>query len=410
MKVRPKAELLTLGTEIVTGTVVNSNAAFLGRELTELGFLVLWQTACRDEFQEIQASLHQALDRADLVIVTGGLGPTPDDITRECIADFFKVPLSFSAHQFRLIKKQYRERGKNVPAIVRREAMFPAGAAPLYNLSGIALGFLMEVGERLLVALPGVPGEVLRLFESGVRPFLRRRYPGLQAAYRLVIKTIGLSEPTVMKRLGKDFFKLGSFQFGIYPEIGEVSIRIYSDERQAIRRLRKAAHLALKKDVYSWEDVTFFEVLGQILRKKRLTVACAESCTGGALSQQITSIPGSSDYFRGGLVAYHDSVKETVLGVSSRLISTQGAVSPAVAKEMACSIRVCFGADLGISITGVAGPSGGTTEKPVGTVCMGLDSQHETISWTEKFSGNRAQIQARAAKKSGELLWRWLNE
>ena len=408
--IRPAAEILSIGTELLTGTTVNTNAAYLGRELTRLGFKVAHQSACPDERAGIHEALRTALSRSDVIFASGGLGPTPDDITRESIADFFRVPLVFSREQYRQISLHYRRRGKKVPALVKREAYFPANAKPLLNQFGIALGFLIEMRRRIVVVLPGVPGELTRLFETRLQSFLQRKFPGLRPKASLVVKTVGLSEPTIMRRLGPSFFKWGPFDFGIYPEVGEVSLRIYADSFSLIRRIRRHVERVLGKETYSFSDESLKGVIGKQLKSAKWTVSLAESCTGGRIAQKLTAVPGASQYFKGGVVAYDNEVKIRALGVPTLLLRKAGAVSRQCALAMAEGVRAQWGSTLGLAVTGIAGPTVGSREKPAGLVYIAIASATKSRAWEEHFSGDREQIQTRAAKKALEYLWRWTQE
>ena len=402
----PKAALLTLGTELLTGAVLNTNAAYLGRELTQLGFEVHWQSACRDEKRSIQEALRRALDRSDVVLVSGGLGPTPDDITRESLAEFFNVPLVLSKIQYQMILGHYRRRGKVLPSAVKQEACLPANAKPIFNHFGIALGFTIEKEGQVVIVLPGVPGELTRLFETRLKPFLRKKFPDLHPARSLIVKTVGLSEPSIMKYLGRSFFKMGKFDFGIYPEYGEVALRIYADSSELIRRLKARIVRVIGDYVYSFSDESLEKAIGTLLLAKRWTLAIAESCTGGKVADRVVAMPGASRYFKGGIVAYRDEAKVKILGVSFRLIREKGAVSRETVIAMAQRVRERFGSTLGLAVTGIAGPTGGTVKKPAGLVYLALASPTRQRVWKQIFYGTRQQVQARAVKKALEYLWR----
>ncbi len=406
MNKRPTAELLTLGTELLTGSTLNSNAAYLGRELTSLGFKVHHQCAVRDEPKVITEALGQALKRSDVIVITGGLGPTPDDITRETIADYFQVPLLFSPRQYHLIKRLYRQRGKRVPAIVKKEAYFPSNAKPVLNQFGVALGFIIEEEGRIVIVLPGVPGELTRLFETRIKNFLPKKFKA-GPIYSLVVKTVGLSEPSMMQRLGNDFFNLGTFEFGIYPSAGEVSIRIYADSSLLISRIRKWVKEKLAGDIYSFSDETLEQVVGGELKKRRWSVGIAESCTGGRISEKVTSVAGASGYFKGSVVVYHDKVKQDLMGVPEKILTGKGAVSRECALAMSRGVKEKTKSTLGVAVTGIAGPGGGNEEKPVGLVYISISGLEEEKVWEHLFSGDREQIQSKATKKTLEYLWRW---
>jgi len=403
---RPRAELLTIGTELVRGSVVNTNAAYLGRELTKLGFDVRDQVACPDDAPSIKNALRVALSRADVILVSGGLGPTPDDITRETLAEYFQSPLVFSEKQYQLIQQYYRKRGRSVPSLVKREACLPSCAKPILNQFGVALGFSVEERGHLIVAVPGVPGELTRLFEHRLKAMLRQRFPALRPFSKLIVKTIGLSEPDIMHRLGPSFFGLGLFQFGIYPEIGEVGLMIYADSPKLIKRLKRHIEEVLGPHIYSFSEEPIEAVIGKILRAKRHSIAVAESCTGGKISAMITKAAGASRYFLGGVVPYHDQTKIQLLDIPQDVLSQKGAVSGEIASSMAQEVRKKFKSTFGMGITGIAGPTGGTQKKPVGLVYIALASSKNIKIREEHFLGDRIQIQARAAKKALEYLWR----
>ena len=402
---KPTAAILAVGNEVLRGSVVNTNAAFLGRELSGLGFEVISHAVCADSQEAIRFRLGEMLRRVDLIMVMGGLGPTPDDVTREGIAAHFKVPLVFSAQQFSRLQKVYKRFGKRVPPLVRREAFYPENAKPLMNRFGIALGFSIETGAKVVIALPGVPSELKNMYVDVVLPLLKKKYGELFKSRKLIVRMAGISEPDVMKKLGKDFFD-DPFDFGIYPSAGEIAIRILADKPEVLRRLKKKVATRLKDRIYAWDETPFSAAIGKILTRKRQTLAVAESCTGGLLASRVTALPGASVYFRGGVVAYHANVKIN-LGVPARLIKEHGEVSPQVAIQLAKSVRIRMGSSFGLGLTGVAGPGGGSSKKPVGLVYIGLASPDGTArAWKHVFWGERQQVQDKAATKALELLWR----
>lgn len=402
---RPRAFLLTIGNELLKGSVLNTNAQFLGRELTSLGFEVLEQSACRDEMQEILDSLQRALQASDLLILSGGLGPTPDDLTRDAVAAYYQVPLEFSRKQYAFIEKYYRKRKKKVPAIVRKEALFPSNSSPLFNRFGIALGFSIFENGKLMVVLPGVPMELQKMFGTLVKPLILKRFKTIPKRQRLIVKTVGLSEPDVMKKLGKDFFS-EKFDFGIYPSLGEVALRMYAESPKTIKALQDKVRQRMASSVYAYEEKMLSEVLGEILRKKKLSIAAAESCTGGLLASQITQVPGAGKYFRGSVTVYQIQIKRW-LGVSAKVLQEKNVVSPEVAKALAQTIQKNFNTDFGIGITGVAGPKK-EAGAPVGRVYLAIAGPKKVRVWKENFLGDRNQIQAKAVKKVLEYLWKWV--
>ena len=402
---KPTAAILSVGNEVLRGSVVNTNAAFLGRELTGLGFEVTFHGVCADSQEAIRFRLGDILRRVDVCFIMGGLGPTPDDVTREGIASHFNVPLVFSAAQYRRLQKIYKRFGKRVPTIVKREAFYPENAKPLINRFGIALGFSIETQQKTVIALPGVPAELENMYFDVVLPVLKKKYTRILKSRKLIVKMVGISEPDVMKKLGKDFFN-ESFDFCIYPSAGEVMIRILADNAAVLGRLKKKIAARLKDRIYAWDETPFSAVIAKILTKKKRTLAVAESCTGGLLASRITAQPGASAFFRGGIVAYHPLAKKK-LGVPDEMIQAYGEVSSQVALQLARSIREKMEASYGIGVTGIAGPGGGSAKKPVGLVYIGLaSSDGKSRVWKHVFWGERRQVKVRAEVKALEYLWR----
>lgn len=402
---KPTAAILSVGNEVLRGSVVNTNAAFLGEELSNLGVEVISHSVCADSIEAIRFRLGELLRRVDLIIMMGGLGPTPDDVTREGVAAHFKVPLVFSPEQYFRMQQVYKHFGKRVPALVKREAFYPENAKPLVNRFGIALGFSIETGSKLMIALPGVPSELRNMYTDVVLPLLKKKMKHLSRNQKLVVRMTGIPEPEVMKRLGKDFFE-DPFDFGIYPSAGEVAIRILTESAAVKERLRKKIAVRLKDWIYAWDETPLAARVGQLLKKKKQTLAIAESCTGGLLASRITACSGASAFFRGATIAYHESVKMK-LGVPKEMIRKHGEVSAQVAAGLAKMVRTRMETDFGIGITGIAGPGGGSAKKPVGLVYIGLTSPDgKTQTWKHLLWGERLQIQDRASVKALEYLWR----
>ena len=404
---KPTAAILAVGNEVLRGSVVNTNAAFLGRELSNVGFEVISHGVCADSQEAIRFRLGEVQRRVDVIFLMGGLGPTPDDVTREGVAAHFKVPLVFSASQYRRIQKLFKRFGKRIPTIMKREAYYPENAKPLINRFGIALGFSIEIGSKIVIVLPGVPAELENMYFDVVLPVLKKKYPGLQKSLKLVVRMTGISELDVMKKLGKDFFDV-PFDFGIYPSAGEVAIRILADSTAVLRSLKRKIAARLKDRIYAWGETPLAAVIGKILKKKRQTLAVAESCTGGLLASRITDHPGASVFFKGGTVAYHSSVK-TKLGVPEKLVTEHGEVSGQVAVQLAKCVRERMGSSYGIGITGIAGPGGGSSRKPVGLVYIGLAlPDGKAKVWKHLFWGERHQVRDKASVKALEYLWRMI--
>jgi len=403
---KPSVQVLCIGNELLNGSVVNTNAAFLGRQLSAIGFDVVLHAVAADSEEAIRFQLGEVLRRADLVITCGGIGPTPDDVTREGIAAYFNVPLIFLKNEYRKIEALYKKFSKGpIPAIVKREACFPENAKPLLNRFGVAFGFAIEHNGKLVITLPGVPKELENMYFDVVLPLLKKKFSKASPAHRLVVRMTGIPEPDVMKKLGKDFFD-HPFDFGIYPEPGEVSIRILCDKKDVLQKVKRKIRSRLKDFIYAWEDVPLALAVGTLLKKKKKTLAVAESCTGGLLAAEITRCAGASDFLKGGTVAYHREIKEK-LGVSPETLRKHGEVSPQVARELAQSVRSRMNTDYGIGVTGIAGPDGGSQRKPVGLVYIALAAPTgKSEVWAHHLWGDRNQIQKRAAIQALAHLWR----
>lgn len=404
-------ELITIGSELLNGSVLNTNAQFLSRRIHELDIEVKRQVACPDQEGEILKALTSAYRNADLIVVTGGLGPTPDDITRQTVAKFFGCGLKFDPRQYRHIVRYFRTLGRPTPFITRQEAYLPEVANPLLNRFGIALGFSVFQNGKLLVVLPGVPRELVKMYDTKVCQLIQEKLSRRPKIYSHEVHIASLYEPQVMRRLGTSFFKGRVFDFGIYPEIGEVTIRIKSRDKHLIETLKKELTRKLKDFIFSdREGESLSMIIGRCLLRKKMTLSIAESCTGGFLSKQITDPPGASQYFKGGIVAYSNDLKASELGISEELLKKKGAVSREAACAMAKAARSKYHASIGIGITGIAGPSGGTKTKPVGLVFLALSDHRRTKIFPLRFLGDRNKVRMQATQKALFLLWQWLRE
>ncbi|MBI1978397.1 MAG: competence/damage-inducible protein A [Candidatus Omnitrophica bacterium] len=404
-------ELITIGSELLNGSVLNTNAQFLARRIHELDIEVKRQVACPDQESEILKALTSAYRNADLIIVTGGLGPTPDDITRQTIAKFFGCGLKFDPRQYRHIVRYFRTLGRPTPFITRQEAYLPEVAKPLLNRFGIALGFSVFRDGKLWVVLPGVPRELMKMYDTKVCQLIKEKLSRRSKIYSHEVHLASLYEPQVMKRLGTSFFKGRIFDFGIYPDIGEVTIRVKAKDKHLIATLKKELARKLKDFIFSKrEGESLSKVIGQSLLRKKMTLSIAESCTGGFLSKQITDPPGASKYFKGGIVAYSNDLKASELGISRALLKKKGAVSREVVCAMAEAARTKYCASIGIGITGIAGPSGGTPTKPVGLIFLAVSDRKRTKVFPLRFLGDRNKVRMQATQKALFLLWQWLGK
>jgi nicotinamide-nucleotide amidase len=375
------ATLLTIGDELLIGQVVNTNVARLGEQLSALGVTVRRTAVVGDEMADIRGELRRSLGTSDLVLVTGGLGPTHDDITKKAIADELGRPLEFHEDLLAELKQKFDARGRPMAERNRVQAEVPAGFEALHNPVGTAPGlwFAGEIdgAERVIVVLPGVPHEMEALMREAVLPRLAARN-GEAAIAQKTLLTVGIGESDLADALGDFDDRLGpDLHLAFLPSYGVVRLRITAfGAARSIAEARLADFEGYVREraedyLFGEGDDTLEATIGRMLRERGLTLATAESCTGGLLSHRITNIPGSSDYYCGGAVVYGNTQKIELLKVDTEMMATYGAVSDPVARQMAEGVRVRLNADLGISTTGIAGPGGGTPEKPVGTVWIG---------------------------------------
>jgi nicotinamide-nucleotide amidase len=407
-------EIVTIGNEILSGRTVDTNFAVLARELEASGIPIVYHQSVGDRVDHIVAALKQAAGRADLVLVTGGLGPTPDDLTRKGIAQAFGRPLGLDEQVLESIRRRWREQGGSdpMPALNELQAMVPRGARVLENPVGSAPGLLVEHKGKAIFVLPGVPGEMRALLSGSVLPWLaaRRREP---VAYH-VFRTTGMRESVLAGRIGdlvRGFCEAG---FAFLPHLGGVDVRIRLPEGDPARReglreeVRRRLAERLGPYLYAEGDRELEEVVGELLLARGYLVAVAESCTGGLLAGRFTDTPGSSRYFERGVVCYSNRSKEELLGVPHDLIERHGAVSEPVARAMARAVAEKSGVAAGIGITGIAGPDGGTPEKPVGTVHVaavaGPAERHRRLA----LRGDRQAIRERSVVAALDLLRRLL--
>ncbi len=394
-----RAEIITVGTEILLGEVVNTNAQYLARQCAGLGLDVYHHVSCGDNHRRLREVLEVAMHRSDLILISGGIGPTPDDITREVVAETWGRQLTTHEDLVHNIECAYAERGLSRHENVMRQAQMPAGAVPLMNDVGTAPGFLLLDDRCSVACFPGPPEELKKVFQSSLLPRLRESFslPSTRLFCRDVL-TAGVGEATVATVIGRLLREQSDPTVATYAAEGVVRIRLATRASSADEAEEKFAPAIsdlrdqLGDDIFGYDDDTLAGAVGELIRDRAMTLALAESCTGGLLAKMFTDIPGSSAYFLGATVSYADRVKLEMLGVKEETILRHGAVSEQVAGEMAGGARKRMGSDLAVSVTGVAGPSGGTEDKPVGTVCFGIAGPWDVVTGGRKFSGSRARI------------------
>ena len=374
-----KAHLISIGDELLIGQTVNTNAAWIGQQLSMQGIEVVAVTTIGDTEAAIRHALDEAFEHATLVCTTGGLGPTHDDMTKRVVADYFERDLQENADLMERIRQYYDRSGRSVPDAARQLALVPEGFDLLRNPIGTAPGLWHENAEtdRLLAVLPGVPQEMKGIVEAAVLPRLDAR-ADLQTVQHRTLQTTGIGESSLQEKIGDLVEDLeDALHLAYLPSTSGVRLRLSafgSDADEAEARLDAfEARLRERIDTYIFGrgDQQLEAVLGELLRSQGLTIATAESCTGGFVAHRLTNVGGSSDYFIGSVVSYANAVKVNQLGVDPVALQEDGAVSEAVALQMAHGVRRLLGTDIGVATTGIAGPSGGTPDKPVGTLWLG---------------------------------------
>jgi nicotinamide-nucleotide amidase len=408
----PRAELLAIGSELLEPWHVDTNGAYLSRRLGERGIAVRFRTVVGDTPKDLKEVFRVAVGRSDLVVATGGLGPTIDDLTRETVADLLDLPLLLDEGIVRDIEARFRRLSLPMPTQNRRQAMVPKGARILANRLGTAPGLWLETGRSTIVLLPGVPEEMRQIVEDSVLPGLPAT--GERFAYR-VIKIAGLPESEVDRRLESVARGAGPVAWTILASPGQVEIhlreRLRGDEApEGLARLDAAIAATLGPHVFARDDESMEEVIGRLLVRRSETLATAESLTGGAIAKRITSVSGASRYFRGAVVAYSDEAKRSLLGVRTETLETHGAVSAEAAAEMARGARRALQTTWALSSTGFAGPDGPGPGRPPGQVFLGLSGPAIETIRDLTFPGSRATVRERTARSAIDLLRRTLLE
>lgn len=410
-----KIELLTIGTELLLGLTVDTNSAEIGRAFAGAGITVVRRTSVSDRPEDIRDGAEGALRRTGLVLCTGGLGPTADDVTKKVIAELYGMPLDFDEAVWDSVVERFARFGRKPSEKNRSQAEVPRGAMVLPNRWGTAPGLWLEGPLGTAIMLPGVPFEMRNLLHVEVLPRLAQRGSGQVVRSRMV-RTTGVPESTLAERIEGIEGRIAPLTLAYLPSVEGVDLRLTAwslESSEADRRLQAAADEIIGRVgscTYGNGDEDLAEVLLAEAREHQVQIATAESCTGGLLGARITAIPGSSTSYVGGVVAYDNRIKQEQLGVSTALLEQHGAVSAEVAGAMARGVATRLGTGTAISITGIAGPGGGSTEKPVGLVFVGV-LVGENV-WVERyqFGGDRDQIRARAAQTGLFQLLRRLRE
>jgi nicotinamide-nucleotide amidase len=405
-------EIVTIGDELLLGFTVDTNAVHLARALAAIGMHVVRRATVGDAAAAIQRAVGDALERSGAVITTGGLGPTSDDLTKQSIAELFGRGMELDEEHFRWMEERWRTRfNRPLPAANKQQAMMPVGATKLENRHGSAPGVWLEDERgRWVAMLPGVPREMRGMLADSLLPRLAGRVTSGTVVRSRTLRTTGISESLLADKIDSmDGGPLG-VELAYLPSVPGVDLRLTvrdapeRDANDAIDRAAVRLRELAGRWIYGEDDDDLAAVALQMCRSRGLTIGVAESCTGGLLGARLTAIPGSSDVVLGGVIAYHNVVKRETLGVSDASLAAHGAVSEEVVREMAAGARRVTGARVGLAITGVAGPSGGTPEKPVGTVWLAVDVDGDVATQRHHLWGDRGEIRERAAQYTLDLL------
>ncbi|HET7817824.1 MAG TPA: competence/damage-inducible protein A [Bacteroidia bacterium] len=411
-----KAEIISIGDEILIGQITNTNAQWMAQQLTLIGISVSHLITVGDNKEDILKAFTDAQRRSGIILITGGLGPTSDDLTKPTLCEFFNTKLIFNEEVFEMVKKRFALFNVVMPESNRGQAEIPENCTVIKNKNGTAPGMWFDVNTSIFVSLPGVPYEMKAMMEEFVLPELKNRFQKEVIIHKTVY-TQGLGESSLAEKIKSWEESLNStnIKLAYLPSPSQVKLRLsvkgnnkqqlnlLVDEK--ISELRKLIpELIFAVEEYGKEPESLEKTIGELLRKKKQTLAVAESCTGGYIGHLITSIAGSSDYFNGGIIAYANDIKTNVLKVDVSTLQTNGAVSKEVAEQMASGVRQRLKADFGIATTGIAGPTGGSNEKPVGTVWIAVATPDALVSEKFSFGDSRERTIRRAGLSALNML------
>jgi len=404
------AEIITIGTEIISGQITDTNTPYIAQKLTEKGIQVLFQTSVGDDKELLKSALRIAGDRANLIITTGGLGPTANDITREAVSEFFDVPLVSDEEAHARMRKFLESRHAKITDDYQKQALIPAGAFVIHNDQGTAAGFMFRRDGVEIVCLPGVPGEMQTMLNKYLETYAIQHKPEEACTLTRNLHTFGISEPDIDAQLKEYAAWEGQIKAMTLVHDGIVTINILAtaatreDAVKILDRTEQDIREKLGNVVFGVSDETLEYAVAMLLKKNNKTIAVAESCTGGLVSDKLTNIPGISEFFLEGVVAYSNKAKTDMLGVPEELIVKYGAVSPQVARALAEGMKKRSSANIGIGITGIAGPTGATKEKPVGLVYIAVVADDVAEVKECKFRGSRIDIKTFSANTALNMM------
>jgi nicotinamide-nucleotide amidase len=404
------AEIVAVGTELLMGQILNTNAQFIAQRLASAGVNCYFQTVVGDNPARLSDTLSLALSRADMVIVTGGLGPTGDDLTKETLAALFNKELRYDEESLSVLKDHFSKAGREMTPNNLKQAMFPVGSVILKNDNGTAPGCILEENGKAIALLPGPPREMQPMFEEQLLPYIAKKEGSM--LYSRVVRIFGVGESALEYRLKGLIDHQTNPTIAPYALTGEVTLRVTArckseEEGEAlIAPVLESIEATIGDAVYSTHNESLHEVCGKLMTKKGLTLSVAESCTGGLISSTIVSMPGSSAFFLEGAVTYSNIAKQRRLGVKEETLDSFGAVSRETALEMAEGMQKSSCSDIALSVTGIAGPSGGSLEKPVGLVYIGIADALGTDAFEFRFNGNRERIRQLSMLNALDILRR----
>ena len=407
-------EIITIGNELSSGRTLDLNSWYAAGRLTASGLRVTRITSVGDDHEMVSDALKRAVEASRFVIVTGGLGSTDDDITNEIVAQALNRPLCLDQQMLEQIKDHARARKIKITSSLEKMAWMPEGSKML-NPEGNACGFSLIEKEVCLYFLPGVPDQMRYLMDKIVLPEILSRYKTLPIMRQRILKLYGLNEPGIAEIFKKIQGKTGNIVFGFYPRFPEnhITISLRGQDEPTVTKELDRVEMEVRRLVgpyiFAAGDQNMEEVVGHLLLEKNLSISVAESCTGGLIGHRLTSVPGSSSYFHGGVVVYSNQSKVDLLRVDPRTLETHGAVSERTVEEMARGVKDRIKTDLGLAVTGIAGPDGGTRQKPVGTVHVGLAAREKTFSREYRFWGNRGQVKLNSSMMALDWVRRYLN-
>ena len=396
-------ELIVVGDELVAGRVIDTNSALIARRLAQIGIGVKRITLVGDEVDSIRLALAESVIRSRLIIIAGGLGPTSDDRTREAVCELVNRKLVLDKKTKSRIQHLFRQRKIRMPKLAERQALIPAGAQIFPNPAGMVPGMVLKHQGSLIVLLPGVPEELEALLDHGIIGYLKAKFSA-SAVHNALIRTFGLIESRIAPKIEKILKKFADVRVGYYPSVAGLDLILSGPDAKRVNSCAGLVVKLLGGNVFAREEKNLAQIVGELLRRQKLTLATAESCTGGLVGNLITSVAGSSDYYLGGVVAYANETKTSLLGVREETLKRYGAVSAQTVKEMAVGVCRVIGTDCGIAVSGIAGPGGGTKEKPVGLVFIGVAFKGKVKVEKHLFNGTRMVIKERSAYSALDLL------